>query len=75
MMMMTYLILVISFTLAGFWNLNILHPKITKITQKLQQISPKSVKYAFFLSGKIYIRQNVFTQAPPVVPVTNMRYG
>ena len=25
--------------------------------------------------GKIYTRQNVFTQAPPVVPVTNMRYG
>ena len=44
----SYLIFVISFTPAGFLNLNILHPKITKNTQKLQQIAPKSVKYAFF---------------------------
>ena len=26
-------------------------------------------------SGKIYTRQKKITQAPPVVPVTNMRYG
>ena len=26
-------------------------------------------------SGKIYTGQKKFTQAPPVVPVTNMRYG
>ena len=25
-------------------------------------------------SGKFYTEQNLFTQAPPVVPVTNMRY-
>ena len=43
-----YLIFVISFTLAGFFNPNILHPKITKNTQKLKQIDPKSVKYAIF---------------------------
>ena len=29
-------------------NPNILHPKITKNTQKLQQIAPKSAKNAFF---------------------------
>ena len=39
------LILVISFTLAGFLNPNNLHPKITRNTQKLQQIATKSVKY------------------------------
>ena len=52
-----YLIFVISFTMAGFLNPNILHPKITKITQKLHQIAPKSVKYAVFRiqSGKFYI--------------------
>ena len=72
----SYLIFVISFTLAGFLNTNILHPKITKNNQKLQQIAPKSVKYAVFSvqSGNFYTRQNLFTQAPPVVPVTNMRY-
>ena len=55
-----YLIFVISFTLAGFLNPNILHPKITKNTQKLQQIAPKSVKYAVFRvkSGKFYTGQN-----------------
>ena len=72
-----YLILFISFTLAGFLNPIILHPDITKNTQKLLQIAPKSVKYAFFCvqSGKFCTGQNLFTQAPPVVPVTNMRYG
>ena len=43
-----YLILEISFTPAGFLNPNILHPKITKNIQKLKQIAPKGVKYAFF---------------------------
>ena len=72
-----YLIFVISFTLAGFLNPNILHPKITKNTQKLHEIAPKSVTYAVFRfeSGNFYTGQNFFTQAPPVVPVTNMRYG
>ena len=48
-----------------------------KNTQKLQPVVPKSVKYAFFgiQSGKFYTGQNFFTQAPPVVPVTNMRYA
>ena len=57
-----YLIFVISFTLAGFLNPNILHPKITKNTQKLQQIVPKSVKYAFFLRSilKILHRTDFF---------------
>ena len=43
-----YLIFVISFTPAIFFNPIILHPKITKNTQNLQQIAPKSVKYALF---------------------------
>ena len=35
----------------------------------------EKVKFAFFTqSGKIYTCQKFFTQAPPVVPVTNMRY-
>ena len=48
-----------------------------KNTKKLQQIALKSVKYAVFCvqPGKFYTGQNFFTQAPPVVPVTNMRYG
>ena len=71
------LILVISFTQAGFLNPNNLQTKITKNTQKLQQIAPKSVHYEVFRvqSGKFYTRQNFFTQALPVVPVTNMRYA
>ena len=71
-----YLIFVISFTQAGILNTNILHPKITKNTQKLQEKAPKSVCYAVFCvqSGKFYTGQNCYTQAPPVVPVTNMRY-
>ena len=48
-----------------------------KNTQKLQQIAPKSVKYAVVSvqSGTFYTGQNFFTQALPVVPVTNIRYG
>ena len=48
-----------------------------KNTQKLQQIAPKSVKYAVVSvqSGTFYTGQNLFTQALPVVPVTNMRCG
>ena len=43
-----YLIFVISFTLARHLNPNILHPKSTKSTQKLQQIVQKSVKCEVF---------------------------
>jgi len=52
----SYLIFVISFTQAGFLNPNILYPKITKNTQILRQIAPRSVKYAVFRvqSGKFY---------------------
>ena len=75
-MVTAYLIFVISFTQAGFLNPKFLHPKTTQNTQKLQQIPPKSVKYAVLRvqSGKFYTGQNFFTRAPPVVPVTNMRY-
>ena len=41
----------------------------------LQMSLKKSNLCIFFIkSGKIYTWQNFFTQAPPVVPVTNMRY-
>ena len=71
-----YLIFVISFTLARFLNPDILHPKITKKNHN-KKIAPKSVKYAVFRvqSGKKLTGQMFFTQAPPVVPVTNMRYA
>ena len=57
-------------------NSKVLHPKTTQNTHKLQQIPQKDVKYAVICvqSGKFYTRQNFFTRAPPVVPVTNMRY-
>ena len=76
-MIRLYLIFVISFTVAGFLNPYILHPQITKNTSKLQQSAPKSVKHAVLRvqSGKFSTRQILFTPAPPVVPVTNMRYG
>ena len=72
----TYLIFVISFTQAGFLNSKVLHPKTTQNTHKLQQIPQKDVKYAVICvqSGKFYTGENFFTRAPPVVPVTNMRY-
>ena len=72
-----YLIFVISFTQAGFFNPKFLHPKTMQNTRKLQQIPPKSVKYAVLCvqSGKFYTGQIFFTRAPPVVPATNMRYG
>ena len=34
-----------------------------------------TVKCQIFQSGKNYTGQKKFTQAPPVVPVTNIRYG
>ena len=72
--MKSYLIFVIYFTLAGFFNPDILNPKITKNTQKLQQIAPTTLKYGVFrVQSGIFLHQtDFFTQAPPVVPVTNM---
>lgn len=76
-MSIPYLIFVIYFTQAGFLNFKVLHPKTTQNTHRLQQIPQKDVKYAVICvqSGKFYTGQNFFTRAPPVVPVTNMRYG
>ena len=56
----SYLIFVISFTLVEFLNPNILHPKFAENPRKLQQIAPKSVKYAFFCvqSGIFYKNQH-----------------
>ena len=59
---LTYLIFVISFTQAGFLNPKFLHPKTMQNTWKLQQIPPKSVKYAVLCvqSGKFYTGQIFF---------------
>ena len=75
--LVAYLIFVISFTQAGFFNPKFLHPKTMQNTQKLQHIPPKSVKYAVLCvqSGKFYTGQIFFTRALPVVPATNMRYA
>ena len=73
----TYLIFVISFTQAGF-------SKTKFYTQKKRLKAPKTLKMSlkksnicifFTQSGKNYTWQKFFTQAPPVVPLTNMRYG
>ena len=50
--------------------------KTTEGTKNTKNVSEK-VKYMHFFtqSGKIYTWQKIFTQAPPVVPVTNMRYA
>ena len=48
-----------------------------KNTQKIQQIGPKSVKYALIRvqSDKFYTRQMFFYTGAACGPVTNMRYG
>ena len=71
-----YLIFVISFTQAGFWKTKFYTQKTTKGTKNTKNVSEK-VKYMHFFTqfGKIYTWQKIFTQAPPVVPVTNMRYA
>ena len=60
-----YLIFVISITPAGFLN-----PKFYNL-----KATPQRVKYAVchIQSGKFYI--NLFTEALPVVPATNIRCG
>ena len=67
-----YPIFVISFTQAGFSMTKFYTQKYTKIHKN----TPKTVKYIVFRvqSGKFYTWQNYFTRAPPVVPVTNIRY-
>ena len=54
----------------------ILHPKKQLKTPKTLKISLKKSNVCSFFtqSGKIYTRKKFFTQAPPVMPVTNMRY-
>ena len=55
----------------------ILHPKKRLKAPKTLKMSLKKSNICIFFtqSGKIYTWQKIFTQAPPVVPVTNMRYG
>ena len=59
----SHLIFVNSFTQAGFFNPKFLHPKTMQNTRKLQQIPPKSVKYAVLRvqSGKFDTGQFFFT--------------
>ena len=49
---------------------------LSGITQKVSTVKFLHRKVSIFCvhSGKIYTGQKKFTQAPPVVPVTNMRY-
>ena len=55
----------------------ILHPKKRLKAPKTLKMSLKKSNICIFFtqSGKIYTWQKIFTQAPPVVPVTNMRYA
>ena len=50
---------------------------LSGITQKVSTVKFLHRKVSIFCvhSGKIYTGQKKFTQAPPVVPVTNMRYA
>ena len=45
------------------------------ITKKVLNHYTEKCQFFCVHSGKIYTGQKKFTQAPPVVPVTNMRYG
>ena len=49
---------------------------LSGLTQKVSTVKFLHRKVSIFCvhSGKIYTGQKKFTQAPPVVPVTNMRY-
>ena len=72
-----YLIFVISFTQAAFSNSKFYTRKLTKNNPKHWNMSVKSKIYAVFCvqSGKFYTLENIFTRAPPMVPVTIIRYG
>ena len=71
-MLFTYLIFVISFTLAGFFNHDT--PKNYEKHPKTTANSPQKCKICSFSRSirKILHRTEFFTQAPPV---TNMRYA
>ena len=71
-----YLIFVISFTQAKFSENKIYTEKHWVVLHKRCQLSNYyTEKYQFCVhSGKIYTGQKKFTPAPPVVPVTNIRY-
>ena len=72
----SYLIFVISFTQAALSNSKFYTQKFTKNTPKHSKMSLKSKIYAVFCvqSGKFYTLENIFTRAPPMVPVTIIRY-
>ena len=54
----------------GDANLKSTHPNLEGVNSVHSKLPIFRVK-----SVKIYTWQFFFTQAPPVVPVTNMRYG
>ena len=71
----TYLIFVISFTLAGFSKTKFYTQKTTKGTKNTKNVSEK-VKYMhFFLSiwKNLHLTENFYTDMS-LVSVTNMRY-
>ena len=53
--------------------------QVAQITHLVQDNTLCCIAYTegvkLFHSGKFYTGQKKFTQAPPVVPVTNMRYA
>ena len=53
--------------------------QVAQITHLVQDNTLCCIAYTegvkLFHSGKFYTEQKKFTQAPPVVPVTNMRYA
>ena len=65
------------FFYTGFPNPKFYTQKNTKTTPKHAKKSLKVLNICSFCvqSGKFYTWQNIFTRAPPVVPVTNIRYG
>ena len=73
----SYLIFVISFTQATFFNSKFYTRKLTKNTPKTLKNFPEKSNICSFCiqSGKCYTWQNIFTRAPPMVPVTIIRYA
>ena len=73
---LSYLIFVIFFTQAKFSEKKIYSEIYTVNCQFTQKIANLHSKLPIFRvkSVKIYIGQKKFTRAPPVAPVTNIRY-
>ena len=79
----TYLIFVIFFTRAKFLENKIYTEKTRKLRQNIQKIANFMRYYGkihnklpiFRVKSVIYTGQKKFTRAPPMAPVTNMKYA